>query len=331
MGRASQPSASNSDDHISRDGLFYMALLALQFGFQPILNKEFLSREANKTVVVLVSEITKFFVAAFIVYFINGNARTEFKGWTLRDSLKTAGLPAVIYSVQNILMLTGYNQLDGLTLNLINQTKTIFTAIAVYLVLNKKQSPAQCLALVGMFGASVLLASSGSGKSQGAAEYHAWLFGGVIPVFAASILSGVASAITQRNLQRHNRSSYLFSMELAVYSSIAMIARVLVSGNELSAIAVKGPFYSFPLTTMAPILLQSCGGIIVGLVVKHAGGVRKGFSILAGILLTGLIDNVVAGNPLTTAKLLALPLVLVSTYVHITRPYRAPVEKPKTN
>ena len=63
---------------------------------------------------------------------------------------------------------------------------------------------------------------------------------------------------------------------------------------------------------------------------------RKGFSILAGILLTGLIDNVVAGNPLTTAKLLALPLVLASTYVHITQPYRAPVEgkadgKAKTN
>ena len=158
-------------------------------------------------------------------------------------------------------MLTGYNQLDGLTLNLINQTKTIFTAIAVYLVLNKKQSLPQCFALLGMFstlsaccllpaaccllpaaccllpaacclptpcplsaltlmsvcqGASVLLASSGSGQSQGAAEYHEWLFGGVIPVFAASILSGVASAITQRNLQVGAVCSYSHTLVLRV-------------------------------------------------------------------------------------------------------------------
>jgi UDP-sugar transporter A1/2/3 len=59
---------------------------------------------------------------------------------------------------------------------------------------------------------------------------------------------------------------------------------------------------------------------VVGLVVKHAGGVRKGFAILAGILITGLVDVFVAGNLLTWQKLVALPLVLLTTYVHIVYP-----------
>ena len=64
----------------------------------------------------------------------------------------------------------------------------------------------------------------------------------------------------------------------------------------------------------------ACGGIIVGLVVKHVGGVQKGFSILAGILLTGVVDYYVAGNPLSINKVVALPLVLGCTYLHITAP-----------
>lgn len=62
------------------------------------------------------------------------------------------------------------------------------------------------------------------------------------------------------------------------------------------------------------------GGIIVGLVMKHAGGVRKGFSILAGILLTGYLDVVVAENPLTWPKLVSLPIVLLASYLHIIFP-----------
>jgi hypothetical protein len=53
---------------------------------------------------------------------------------------------------------------------------------------------------------------------------------------------------------------------------------------------------------------------------KHAGGVRKGFSILAGILLTGYLDVMVAGNPLTLRKMVALPIVLFASYLHIVSP-----------
>lgn len=126
---------------------------------------------------------------------------------TTTDSLSKAGIPAFIYAFQNLLIMRGFLYLDGLTINLINQTKTIFTAICVYLLLGRRQSRMQCVALLMLFGASVLLAldrgaSTGpAGADKAPADYEAWLFGGVVPVFLASILSGLASALSQRSLQ----------------------------------------------------------------------------------------------------------------------------------
>lgn len=113
-----------------------------------------------------------------------------------------AALPAFIYAFQNLLIMNATMYLDGLTLNLINQSKTLFTAVAVYLLLGRRQSRLQCVALVLLFSASVLLALEKSGghttKSDPA---DAWFFLGIVQVVSASILSGVASALSQRSLQ----------------------------------------------------------------------------------------------------------------------------------
>jgi UDP-sugar transporter A1/2/3 len=107
----------------------------------------------------------------------------------------------------------GFLYLDGLTVNLINQTKTIFTAICVYLLLGRRQSGLQCVALAMLFGASVLLALDKTPENKADAlldvDYNTWFFGGVLPVFAASMLSGIASALSQRSLQVKRRSQKL--------------------------------------------------------------------------------------------------------------------------
>jgi hypothetical protein len=51
--------------------------------------------------------------------------------------------------------------------------------------------------------------------------------------------------------------------------------------------ARDGLLHGWTLFTLLPVVLQAFGGIIVGLVMKHAGGVQKGFAIMGGILLSG--------------------------------------------
>ena len=48
--------------------------------------------------------------------------------------------------------------------------------------------------------------------------------------------------------------------------------------------------------TLIPVLSNACGGIIVGFVTKYAGGVTKGFALIAGIIVTGMVEFLVDGT-----------------------------------
>lgn len=299
-------------------GYVVMALLAVQFGLQPLLVREFTPRETFSKSLVICCEVVKFFLSLFMLV-LEGNARAVLRTWRLRDSVAMAGVPALIYSVQNVLAQVAYQNLDGLTFNIINQTKTLFAAVCLYLVMRRRQSALQCLALAALFGCSVVLATSDTpaGARANSFEY------GIVPVFAASVLSGLAQALSQKSLQGANRNSYLFTMELCVFSSLTLLVALPFS-PEWPRMLQLGFLHAFTPLTLIPIAVNGAGGIVVGLVTKYAGGVRKGFAIMAGIVLTGVFEWLWYDTPLTAQLLVILPIVLVSTYVHIQYPYVSP-------
>ena len=132
-------------------------------------------------------------------------------------------VPAIVYSIQNMLMQYGYHSVDPVLFNCLNQTKIIWTALFVYVVFGTKQTFVQCLSLLGLMLASVILqikeilepavdaqkSLGSSGDVNGAdangmtviaeEEYARYL--GVIAVTAASCMSGLASTGTQISLQ----------------------------------------------------------------------------------------------------------------------------------
>lgn len=54
----------------------------------------------------------------------------------------------------------------------------------------------------------------------------------------------------------------------------------------------------------------------MGQVTKYAGGVVKGFALIAGIIVTGIAQWIVDGKPLGNKDLLAVILVSVSIFLH---------------
>lgn len=293
-----------------------MALLALQFGFQPILNREHVTVDVNRTVLVFVTEASKLFLAFFML--LLENATDCFKGWRLIESLHGAALPAAIYSVQNLLLQQAYPNLDFITFNLLNQSKLLSTALFVYFLMGQKQSPMQCLALVMlMAGAALISGDSAQQKDGKASENKFWE--GVVPLMLASVLSGIAAALSQLALQGRRRNSYLYTMELASYSMICLaVATAFGAGNgsDSARIAELGLFHGWTAGTLIPIVVSALGGIFVGQVTKYAGGVRKGFAIVLGILLTAFLQLLVYGQPMPMATLLAVPLIGASITLH---------------
>ncbi|CAN0461955.1 unnamed protein product, partial [Laminaria digitata] len=189
--------------------------------------------------------------------------------WTLKGSLATAAFPAAVYALQNCLSQVAYVNLDSLTFNLLNQTKTLFAALCLYLVMGKKQSPQQLVALSLLLVAALILNASGEGggsiASSSNGEARFWL--GVVPVVGAALLSGLAGALTQRTLQRSGRNASQLSLELAVYG----VGTLLLTSGYWSG----GPdglgkewwryfFRGWTPWTWLPVLSQAAGGLLVG-------------------------------------------------------------------
>lgn len=138
-------------------------------------------------------------------------------GWTIKSWLRLALLPALIYLVQNMCSLLAYQNLDAITYNVLNQTKTLSAALCCYLIMQKKQSPVQMMALLVLLTAALVMekvlpmdmlapsywTDDNTANDESSATIMSSLSPrhfshGVLPIMVASFLSGLAGAITQK-------------------------------------------------------------------------------------------------------------------------------------
>jgi hypothetical protein len=127
-----------------------MALLALQFGIQPILVRKFTPQTINRSSVVLIQEVVKFGIAGSMYWAGTGKEKRvkDFEGWSIKTWITLAGLPAFLYTIQNISSLMAYQNLEALTFNVLNQTKILSAALSCYFVMGKRQSKMQVVSLL---------------------------------------------------------------------------------------------------------------------------------------------------------------------------------------
>ena len=64
---------------LSGKAVFYMFLLMLQFGLQPMLTRKFTSRSASKSSIIIAQESLKFVLAMFMLI-TSGNFKAAVKG-----------------------------------------------------------------------------------------------------------------------------------------------------------------------------------------------------------------------------------------------------------
>ena len=362
---------------LSPTALVLMALLAVQFGLQPLLVKKFTPAAVNRSTVVFVQEIVKLAVSVW-AYLGSTLPKQRGEDWgggrpaAVLRNLSVAGLPAALYCVQNLAALLAYQNLDPVAFNVLNQTKTLSAALCCYLVLGARQSGRQMLALGMLLTAALVLekilplsalipggvlrraAPDGSAAPLGSplaalADLRESLASGgmarrvthgVLPILLASFLSGLAGALVQKAVQGGGRQMrrvrvregkaaamvkpknfYLFSTELGIASIFLLLVSFAFSGDG-RRIASHGFFHGWTPATLFPILTQSFGGICVGLVTKHAGSVRKGFALIFGMLLSGMVTA--RGGGLGVEQIVGLILASTSLFLHTRYPYRKP-------
>ncbi|KAL3798639.1 hypothetical protein ACHAWO_011376 [Cyclotella atomus] len=337
--------SSSSGQQLSLPAIISMALLALQFGIQPLVTKKYTSPAIIKSTVILLQEVVKLVIAITGISLSSAGWAKTIKGWTVGSWLRLSLLPATIYLVQNMCSLLAYQNLDAITYNVLNQTKTLSAAMCCYFLLGKRQSGMQMVALVLLLLAALVMegllpmdALSLSYWMEKSATESLTLDAsprrfthGVIPILIASFLSGLAGAITQKSLQVGDRNALLFTTELCV-ASILLLLISFVTSEDGKQIQQRGFFDEWTYLTMLPILTNAAGGILVGMVIKYAGTVQKGFALIFGILISGVLQG-----SLSKEEYVGGVLAGISLWMHSTYPYKGkavemlPVEPGKSD
>ena len=185
----------------------YLSLLSLQFGLQPTLNARYTPQGVNKTLIIVIQEFFKC-VLAFSMLMSSGHWSQATRGWSLQSYVNHASIPSVLYSLQNYLLLLAYQNLEPVEFNVLNQTKTLSAAVWCYILMGRRQSSVQVASLFMLMIAAVMIEGSvdlSSFLSGGVVSVPVVdagrLFRGVLPCLAASGISGLAGAVTQRILQ----------------------------------------------------------------------------------------------------------------------------------
>jgi len=155
------------------------------------------------------------------------------------------------------------------------------------------------------------------------------IINGIVPVLTGSILSGIATTVSQKVLQNDNKNSYLYTSELGVWGILTLIVYIIF--NDKNIIIEHGIFKGWTIMTFIPVFSNALGGVFVGLVVKYAGGVRKGFGTVAGMFLTAVLSFFIEYTPFSVTTWVALPLLIASVYIHTSYPYRPPTDLKKVS
>ncbi|CAE8593680.1 unnamed protein product [Polarella glacialis] len=313
----------------ANNGLGYLAIHALQFGAQPLLSKRCIAHGTPTASLVLAAEIAKV-LGCMGMLRAEGQLKEAFRDWSFKGFLMAAGVPSLTYLVQNYCVQVAYQNLDGIVFNILNQTKMLFTAGFVFLIVGRRQSLMQCLSLGILTLAGVIVSVSEASQQQelrqnGESGNVAW---GTVCILVASALSGLGGGITEWILQRKRRNSYLLSAEMAVLGCAVILASQLVGSlSGTNSTSTEGLFDRWTLYTLIPILTQGWGGIVVGLIAKTSGSVRKGFAVMVGLILSCVLKCLVEGEALSTSTSVAVPLVAVSIYLHAKFPPKSPEKK----
>jgi len=237
-----------------------------------------------------------------------------------------------------------FQTLDALTFNVLAQTKTLSAAACCYLITGKSQSRMQMVALIllclsalvieGIVSVDSLLSFSSlllspsrwmqstnpddNGKLVSWDVHH--VTHGVIPILISTFISGLAGALAEKNLQAGARDSYLFTMELCMAQTLILVISLVVSPDG-TAIVEHGFWKQWTWMTWIPIVTGSVGGLLVGLVIKYAGAVHKGFALIFGMLLSGLLQSLMQPEVgISSGQVVGGLLAAVSIYLHSTYP-----------
>ncbi|KAJ3299427.1 hypothetical protein HK104_008933 [Borealophlyctis nickersoniae] len=234
-------------------------------------------------------------------------------------------VPAILYFIQNNLQYVAVRHLDAATFQVTYQLKILTTALfSVWLLgrtLGKLKWVSLCLLTFGIAlvqydpskGKNAKAAGDGLDDDRDGAGMERLV--GLAAVGVACVLSGLAGVWFERVLKESQSSLFLRNLQLGIFS--------IIPGFFFGVWVVDGPqvyehgfFQGYNIWTVAAILCQAVGGLIVAVVVKYADNILKGFATSISIILSCIASVFLFDFRITVPFTVGAGIVLYATHLY---------------
>ncbi|TFK76285.1 nucleotide-sugar transporter [Pluteus cervinus] len=239
-------------------------------------------------------------------------------------------IPAILYVIQNNLQYVAASNLEAATFQVSYQMKILTTAGFSVLLLRKKLTSSQWVALLSLaIGVGVVQIQAGAAKHAGGvataesgSDVHTMHpLKGFMAVAAACFTSGLAGVYFEMVLKNSQADLWVRNVQLSLFSLLPAIAPVLFNHASGSTPVVEGGwldvlFHNFGAWAWATVMVQVFGGLITALVIKYADNILKGFATSLSIVISFLASVALFDFHITLSFICGSIIVLIATWLY---------------
>ena len=122
--------------------------------------------------------------------------------------------------------------------------------------------------------------------------------------------------VAPRGPQGGGRNSHQLTMEMSAVTVPLLLGDLLLrpaaTGGAVAGVGAGARIlHGWTPWALVPVCVQAAGGVVVGLVTKYLGGIKKGFAIVGGLAFTGVLQALRQGQMLPARLLAALVMVVI--------------------
>lgn len=222
-------------------------------------------------------------------------------------------VPATVYTLQMNLMYIGYEHIEAAVGQIIYQSKIMFTAVFTVLILSRRLTANQWLALFALMAGIVCVQGLDEERKQSGKKGQIASLGAAALAVAAAC-SAFASVFLEKMIKSERKPSlWLRNIQLAVYGSICAGIGALANRDSSTA---SDAFAGFTGLVWWSIVWQAGGGMLVALTIKYADNLLRCFAQGGSVILISIVSYFLFSFKITPAFGVGVTLVVAAIFLY---------------